>query len=326
MAEFIGDTKVEVTVSRADGKGENINSVTDFIWENCEHPDEHGTVGAIGEHKADAPNVHEFWVHTPISIVPDTVVIDFGLSVLIDPLTNDLAGYEVPKSLKGIGDPIASGFTGDFGSAAVEGNEVRYTLNTSNGMQMDREETFRYQGKYTIKGRDYLAEEDIAVIPATIIYYEDSFVSFSSWTKDGSWKKDQTSGWSTVAGHGDTQATDRPGADQIGRDLNNLYGYDGAYTDESGYSMASYHRFSADAAHYGEASFTFAGTACDIIALSGGTTGTILVDVYEGRDTSKLLKSFVVDTYYGYQYTDTVRRSGTPPIPQIPAPCIRFPS
>ena len=303
VTEFIGDTKVEVTVSRTDGKGTDLDSVTDFEWDNCGH-DEHGSCGVIGSHKADTGNIHEFWVHTPIVIVPDTVVIDFGLPVLIDPLTNDLTDFNVSKALTGIGSSFASGYTGTFGAAQVEGNEVRYTLNKSNGMQMDREETFEYQGKYTIKGKDFLADSTITVIPATIIYYEDSFVEFTSYTKGSSWTEDSVSAWTAVAGHEDTQATDRPGTDQIGRDTDNLYGCDGAYTDESGYSMASYHKFTADATHLGEASFTFKGTACDIIALSGGTTGTILVDVYEGnaKDSGKLKKSFMVDTYYGYKY------------------------
>ena len=301
--QFAGDTRVEVTVNRADQPGLDIQSAADFRWEDCSHT-EHGSCGEINTHKG-SDQVHEFWVHTTVAILPDTVVIDYGLSVDIDPLVNDLQGVaNVTRKLVGIGSDFQRSKDFTFGDAEIlDGNQlVRYSLHTANGMQMDREETFDYRGEYAISGKAVTAESTVTVIPATIIYYEDNFVNFSSWTKGDSWAKDPASAWVTHAGHTEVQATDRPGTNQIGSDLNNRYGYDGAYTDESGYSMASYHEFTADATHSGEASFTFTGTAFDIIALSGDTTGTILVSVYDGDDTTKLLKSTMVDTYYGYRY------------------------
>ena len=301
--QFAGDTRVEVTVNRADQPGLDIQSAADFRWEDCSHT-EHGSCGEINTHKG-SDQVLEFWVHTTVAILPDTVVIDYGLSVDIDPLVNDLQGVaNVTRKLVGIGSDFQRSKDFTFGDAKIlDGNQlVRYSLHTANGMQMEREETFDYRGEYAISGKAVTAESTVTVIPATIIYYEDNFVNFSSWTKGDSWAKDPASAWVTHAGHTEVQATDRPGTNQIGSDLNNRYGYDGAYTDESGYSMASYHEFTADATHSGEASFTFTGTAFDIIALSGDTTGTILVSVYDGDDTTKLLKSTMVDTYYGYRY------------------------
>ena len=55
------------------------------------------------------------------------------------------------------------------------------------------------------------------------------------------------------------------------------------------------------------ASFDFYGTGFDVISLTNGTTGTIFVDIYKYQDGVKvypvddIVKSFVVDTYYGYR-------------------------
>jgi hypothetical protein len=303
VTQFAGDTEVNVTVAIGNV---DITGLVYYKWqEDCTFGG-HTDGMDISGHRGNSGS-HEFWVHTTIAILPDTVVIDFGLPVDIDPLVNDLQGVaNVTRKLTGIGNDFKSSKDFTFGDAAIlSGNElVRYTLHTSNGMKMYREETFPYRGEYAINGETMTAESTITVIPATVIYYEDSFVNFSSWTKEESWVKDQASAWETYAGHTEVQDTDRPGAAQIGRDTNNLYGYDSTYTDESLWSMGSYHKFTADATHSGEASFTFKGKAFDIIALSSSTTGTILVNVYKNSAEGDLLKSFMVDTYYGYQYTD----------------------
>ena len=122
VTQFVGDTRVDVTVSIND---KDITGLVKFNWESCGHT-EHGSCGTINTHEGEDA-VHEFWVHTTIAIVPDTVVIDYGLSVDIDPLTNDLTHVKnVTKTLKRID------YAGTFGQAQVVGNEVRYTLNTAN--------------------------------------------------------------------------------------------------------------------------------------------------------------------------------------------------
>lgn len=56
-----------------------------------------------------------------------------------------------------------------------------------------------------------------------------------------------------------------------------------------------------------EATFTFSGTGFDVISALSNSTGVVQVDVYEGQDaaaTDKLVKSALVDSYYGYTYKD----------------------
>ena len=296
VTQFVGDTKVEVAVKREDQPKLDIQSVTEFQWQNCTHT-EHGSCGKINTHKGDG-QVHEFWVHTTISIKPDTVVIDFGLPVDIDPLTNDLQGVaNVTRKLVGIGSDFQRSKDFTFGAARIldDNQLVRYSLHTSNGMQMDKEETFPYRGEYAINGKAVTAESTITVIPATIIYYEDSFVTYTGNGAD----------WTAVGTLNSIQDTDRPGTGQIGKDLNNIYGYDSHYAAEDGYSMDTYHKITVSGSNYGKATFTFTGTAFDVIALSSSTTGAITVSVYPARaeqNRDNRLCNYVVDTYYGYRF------------------------
>jgi hypothetical protein len=54
---------------------------------------------------------------------------------------------------------------------------------------------------------------------------------------------------------------------------------------------------------YGTAEFSFWGTGFDVISLTGNNTGTIVVSIYKKSDNS-MVKSLMVDTYYGYTYVD----------------------
>jgi hypothetical protein len=88
-------------------------------------------------------------------------------------------------------------------------------------------------------------------------------------------------------------------------DADNLYGYDGAYSDVAKYSMNGYAKVNVDYDHIAYAEFDFYGTGYDVISLTSSATGTIIVDTYEYQtsgDYSNVtpVKSFAVDTYYGY--------------------------
>ena len=208
---------------------------------------------------------------------------------------------------------------GDFGTIAINTEtvdgitkstgEVRYTLNTSNGMQVKEEETFVYAVKYTGSvGTQGYYYSTVTVIPATSIYYEDSFVTFSTWQVSDDIELPNQ--WKPVGTTADkTQGEDRPGSFSLPAvDANNIYGYDGAYTDMTTYSLGSAMKFTANKQVYGEAQFTFWGTGFDVISLTGNTTGTITVDVYDANAFEKDgyfaedCQTFVVDTYYGYKY------------------------
>lgn len=261
-------------------------------------------------------------------LVEDVVVIDYGLPVAINVAHNDNVAGTVTgvNGGDGILDDIAinkgqitnklyfpqkivpDGFSDlEYGTAEVlSGTSVLYTPIS---MNMKDTETFYYitslnyyQSNELITSRMY---SSVTVIPATSVYYEDTFVVY----KHSSGSEEQTGdgAWTTVGTEMDTtQACDRPGFDFITEsyDANNIYGYDGAYDDCPSYSQGSAHKVTVSSDVYANdgnwptASFTFTGTGFDIISQTSNTTGTITVNVV--NDDGSYNKTWIVDTYYGY--------------------------
>lgn len=289
-----------------------------------------------------------FAVYAQVTTVPDTVVIDYGLPVEIDVLANDtmmgangeltfvggveyfdngLAEYKAKEgnANKKLWQYLQTLVTenpqinttsvdGKYGVANVNETigKICYTLNESNGMQMKEEETFVYAVNYTGSvGTQGYYYSTVTVVPATTIYYEDSFVKCSvfnmngdvianEWDSDGSTKTDD-------------QAQDRPGEYSLPEvDANNIYGYDGAYTDMTTYSMGSAKMAVANTNQFAEAQFTFNGTGFDVVSLTSNTSGTVTVSVYKTSEFVNAdgtnnygatpVETHMVDTYYGYSY------------------------
>ena len=247
-----------------------------------------------------------FAVKYQISCVPDAVVIDFGLPVDISVLANDILGEGAAvMGLAAVGSiPAAqgtaelaggfspNGYTGTYGTATINGTKVRYTPGS---MTMNNVDKFAYAAKAS-DGMYYYST--VTVIPAANIYYEDSFVEFK-----GEWKPVGNEP------NGITQQEDRPGKFSLSAyDANNVYGFDSAYTKCTEYSLGSARKVtvnSATNANPPTATFTFKGTGFDLISLTSNTTGTILVDVYNGNAaTGEAAHKWIVDTYYGYTRTD----------------------
>ena len=246
-----------------------------------------------------------FAVRYIVSAVPDSVVIDFGLTVDISVLANDLLGEGA--AVAGVGDvsaitsttgtnTIAAGFgnthEGSFGTATVNGSKVCYTPSC---MTMNNVDKFAYAAKAS-DGKYYYST--VTVIPAANIYYEDSFVEFK-----GEWKPVGNEP------NGITQQEDRPGKFSLSAyDANNVYGFDSAYTKCTEYSLGSARKVTVNKTTNDNpptATFTFTGTGFDLISLTSNTTGTILVDVYNSNEAiGEAAHKWIVDTYYGYMRTD----------------------
>ena len=258
-------------------------------------------------------------------LVEDTIVVDFGLDVVIDVTTNDAmaAGVVGVRGDAPSNVTINSGTYGaskvtsvdlyidelKIGTATVENlTSVRFSLDKTNGMQFTDPVVFYYEADVNFYDNTGALQttsmySSVTIIPATTVYYEDSFVTFETdnWSVDG-----------TAANK--TQDQDRPGESKISADLDadNNYGYDSAYTQMSKYSLGSAHKATVSTGSYAVAVFTFYGTGFDVISLTSNTTGTIFVDVYEGayakqseipeEKLNSPAKSFIVDTYYGYAY------------------------
>ena len=255
------------------------------------------------------------------SLNPDSVVVDFGLPVEInvtanDGITSTLCGISTTKPVatmnRGLYDTAVMGTdeipVGDITAEIISDASVKVTIEE---ITFHESTSFYYEAEVTttVDGNDQngFMYSQVTVIPATTIYYEDSFVDFTSFTKDentGEFVEDKKPQWSASVDPTATQAQDRPGKSQIGEDLdaNNNYGFDAAYTEMSQYSMGSAAKIDVKSNVRGEATFEFYGTGFDIIGLTSNTTGTLIVQVFDKDGES--VKSAVVDTYYGYAYQD----------------------
>ena len=265
-------------------------------------------------------------------LAPDAVVVDYGLDVLIDVTANDAmaAGLVGVRDNAPVGVTMNKGAYSDaakaqsvdvyidanndadglkelkIGTATVESqSSIRFSLDKDNAMQFTDPAVFYYEA-----GVNYYKEANVlestnmyssvTVIPATTVYYEDSFLQFASFTSDGSgnYVKDENHQW-VAKGQNGLQDQDRPGASKISEvlDADNNYGYDGAYKNMSTFSMGSAAKFTVNQNTRGEAYFTFYGTGFDVIGLTSNRTGTLLVQVTKPDGTAVM--NTIVDTYYG---------------------------
>lgn len=238
------------------------------------------------------------YVSKPIN---DTVVVDFGLPVDISVLSNDMlpAGAVVSAISHDESTIASTTCTGTYGTLSINqgGKSVRYEMNVENGMQMQPEVFY-----YATTNSSYSAT--LTIIPATTVYYEDSFVktsdSSAAYETYGVWTTDGTT-------DSKTQAEDRPGTASVLADANNLYGYDAAYANFKQFSLGSAQKVTVNAATgtpttAPTASFTFTGTGFDIISLTNNQSGTIVVTV---RNTAtNVTKNYSVNNYFGYTYSD----------------------
>lgn len=200
---------------------------------------------------------------TTIQPQDDKIVIDYGLPVEIDPLANDVV-QNGTKSIEAV--------TGaKFGTAAIQGDKIIYTLNK----QLTDVETLTYTVKATASTETdtKTAKAKIYIIPATSMYYEENFsdmVKFSaSWTDEGS------SG--TVY--------QEPGV--VGTPNDSPYGSDNAYMNSSGDSYgdscgtSKYVDATANGATF---SYKFTGTGTSFFARTTNNSGYMRVTVYDSAN------------------------------------------
>lgn len=264
------------------------------------------------------------------ALVEDTVVVDYGLPVIIDVARNDAlaSGVTGVAASAPLGIAINTGTSSQaclnsttaalkYGTAAVENqNSVRYTLTD---MKISEPEVFYYESGvnfYDEKNTlcQYYMYSSVTVIPATTVYYEDSFVTFTDSTNASD---DSTMGrWITVTDNSGVdadsavQATDRPGENKIGDgfDADNIYGYDSAYDNCTAYSLGSAKKVTVNTATGAKgknptAAFTFHGTGFDLVSLTDNTSGMIKVTVKDADGNT--VKTMSVNNYYGYNYSET---------------------
>lgn len=234
-----------------------------------------------------------------------TFVVDFGLPLVITPqrVNAELANATISK--------VLVNQTSQYADIKVNNTDksITYTLNRMiNGKDNI---SITYEGVNSKTGNSSGVTYTVTIIPATNVYYEDSFAKFTNgsgtatgatWTivkNDGGTLDEQQQKDSYT-----TQALEALGTKE------NVYGYDPAYQNSTMFSMGSAQKVTVTSTMattgvvWPTAQFTFKGTGFDIISLTDNTSGAIYVSVYPGDKAEGTPKKYVVNNYYGYDYVD----------------------
>ncbi len=253
-----------------------------------------GTAGGIDLAGTTMHEIYSF----EINDTSRAYVVDFGLPLRITELfDSNVAATALVTDVK-----LAKDQTFRYGTVELVGNktdaQLIYTLNkTIHGAEvitLDIELTITLADGTQIKLPT--AQKHITIIPATTVYYEDTFSDFIRFEGSGcSWETEGT----TVSKEQSADRIDHGG---------NVYGYDQAYDTMSKFSLGSAHKVTVSGSNYATAKFSFYGTGFDVISATTNTSGTIVVSVTGENGYSK---NYLVDTYYGYTY-DSVTGEWTP--------------
>lgn len=155
--------------------------------------------------------------------------------------------------------------------------------------------------------------QNVYIIPASNVYYEDNLASFTNGSGAAS-----GADWKLVDNNGNEGATETTNVYQalqeLGKGDRTPYGNDVAYNSSSKLSMGTAHKVTVTAdmaakwskddttSAWPTAQFTFKGTGFDIISLTNNKSGAIFVDVTNTATDKQY--NYVVNNYYGYTYQD----------------------
>ena len=258
-------------------------------------------------------DVYLYYVFTP----EKTFVVDFGLTLNIKP--TDVSSELANANITGVQ------YDKSYYATITEGADysINYTLNKT----IDGVDNFQvvYKGINLDTKEDGTATFTISIIPASNVYYEDSFAKVNDGKGVAS-----TAIWERTTN--DTSA--RQALSELGKVSDSVYGYDSAYANNTQYSMNGYSKVTVTSAMASDtwdanndawptATFTFKGTGFDVISLTNNQSGAILVNVYSGKTAEgTAIKKYIVDNYFGYEYTEengwqVTDKAGT--LYQIPA-------
>lgn len=222
----------------------------------------------------------------------DKPTADMKLSSLVTGVNGTKNNYFY-KTAKGTGS--AARLSNSNYNASVANNKITYSPNG----KYESEQSFTYEFKIT--NIDSYIYGDVTVIPATTVYYEETFMTFKDATASGG----SPATWTSV---GETEP------------INGLLSMDNGYGNDSAYG--SYSTFSAGRAmmttitadqangfpegYNPTAEFTFTGTGFEVFAATSGATGCLAVVLKD--ESGKKVENFFVDTYYGYTYNEETEK------------------
>ena len=212
-------------------------------------------------------------------------VVDFGLPMTFG--IEDLV--ENPEILKNV--EFANAGKTNYGTAVInkvgttyENATITYTPDTALHNVDVLKVTVTYNNDTSNTFR-------MGFIPASNVLYEEGFMTAgSSWT-----------GGTKANGGADYQSAQFAGVITNTSGVQTVYGYDPAYSDETGASGTVYTaNISSTNKMTDNLSFTFTGNGFDLIGTAGPQTGTlsVRVDLVKDDGTLTYVKAFIVDTAF----------------------------
>lgn len=233
-----------------------------------------------------------------------TYVVDFGLPLQITGIFD--SGAE-----KNIGNvKLNDSNTLKYGTVVLtpDGYNSSLVYTRTDDKAINDAETIVLDVTYKMGSSNITLQKTLTIIPATSVYYEDSFASFTNGTG-----KANAATWTTVKDGTDPKATTTQALTELGKmSADDVYGHDAAYADSTKLSMGSAHKVTVtsdmvknwtDGSAWPTATFTFKGTGFDIISLTDNTSGNIFVTV-TNKATGQIKKRTTVNNYYGYKLED----------------------
>ena len=237
-----------------------------------------------------------------------TFVMDFGLPLQIPTSEFGITNFEsTVETVSFDQDKVTHERDGKYGHGSIDIDRgiVTYTLTKA------LDQKIPIPVYVTFKNDKNVHVYNVYVIPATSVYYEDSFATFTN--ANGTTGVDNGTGNGYWVTDGTTVSDAKQALEELGskQQTKNVYGYDPAYQSCSKFSMGSATKVTVDAntANNGQwptATFTFKGTGFDVISLTDNNSGAISVKVYSvGNDgTETQVKGTLVNNYYGYTCKD----------------------
>ena len=252
-----------------------------------------------------------FGVVYSAKLIPDTIVLDYGKSVNIDVIKNDLTQnaklYSIAnKNETNLDDVVlGSGQTasGKFNTTTVTNNNgraeivdgiVKYTPTK----MMDSIDKFYYSAEVATIAQDgsetkFYQYQELTVIPATTVYYEDNFAQ----NEENGGGIAFSGAWTTVT----DGATNTSNTNQDNGTVfidGHPYGYDSSYTGDNKFSGGTSHVVVGTKNADTTASFTFKGTGFDLISRTDTNSTSIIIQVRDLDNNNKLVSSKKLNNYY----------------------------
>ena len=219
--------------------------------------------------------VNTYRVFAPVS--DSTAVIDFGLPVDIN-VKYTVAGISAEKLSNASALSLAP-VTLRSGVASASDKVITYTPTS---ILSDADTVY-----YAVKTGANYKYASVKIIPATSVYYEDSFVTYAG-------------AWSALYDNGKSEAVIAGIRQSAG---NEVYGYDPAYGEYTNYSLGK--AMTVTVAKGGDtatAEFTFTGTGFELYSATTSTQGGFKVSVYDAGGkmvgTKKMISTKSYDSYW----------------------------